>query len=127
MSRDFTRRDFVKRTALAGGTLAAATFVPRHVLGGPRQIPPSEKMNVAGVGIGGMGRGNLRNAEAENIVALCDVDPNYSAATVKQYPKAKFYLDYREMLDKEQLDGALVGTRCSLHATMAAKVLAFMP
>ena len=52
---------------------AACTIVPRHVLGG-EQTPPSEKLNIAGVGIGGMGSGDIRNCAGENIVALCDVD-----------------------------------------------------
>ena len=123
MTRRFTRRDFVKRTALATGAVATATVVPRHVLGGPRQMPPSEKMNVAGIGIGGMGGANLRNLESENIVALCDVDPNYAARTVGRYPKAKFYIDYREMLDKQTgIDGVVVGTPDHTHAvtSMAA-------
>jgi len=80
-----TRREWFDRSAWAIG---AAAIVPRHVLGGRRQIPPSEKMNVAGVGIGGMGAGNLRQLETENIVALCDVDPNCAAGTVKRYPRA---------------------------------------
>jgi len=120
MPRYLTRRDFVKRTALATGTIAAATMVPRHVLGGPRQIPPSEKMNVAGIGIGGMGGANLQNLEAENIIALCDVDPNHAATAVKRYPQAKFYIDYREMLDQQtDIDGVVVGTPDHTHAVIS--------
>jgi len=120
MARRFTRRDFVKQTALATGAVAAATVVPRHVLGGPRQIPPSEKMNVAGIGVGGMGGANLRNLESENIMALCDVDPNYAARAVRRYPKAKFYIDYREMLDKQtDIDGVVVGTPDHTHAVIS--------
>ena len=122
MTKSFARRDFIKRGTLLAGA-ATVAVVPRHVLGGPRQIPPSEKMNVAGIGIGGMGGGNLRNLESENIVALCDVDPNYAARTVRRYPKAKFYIDYREMLDKQTgIDGVVVGTPDHTHAvtSMAA-------
>ena len=57
MSQPLARRDFVKQSAVLAGTAAAFTIVPRHVLGGPRQIPPSEKMNIAGIGVGGMGGG----------------------------------------------------------------------
>jgi len=64
-----------------------------------------------GIGIGGMGAGNLRNVESENIVALCDVDENYAAGTVRKYPQAKFYVDYREMLDKQKdVDGVVIAT-----------------
>ncbi len=59
MSARSTRRNFLHATAALAGTAAAISIVPRHVLGGPRKIPPSEKMNVAGIGIGGMGAGNL--------------------------------------------------------------------
>ena len=52
MNRAFTRRDFLSHTTRVAGVAAAATIVPRNVLGGPRQIPPSEKMNVAGIGFG---------------------------------------------------------------------------
>jgi predicted dehydrogenase len=111
----------VKSTALAGAA-ASLTIVPRHVLGGPRQIPPSEKMNVAGIGVGGMGAGNLRQLESENnIVALCDVDlKNYAARTVKRYPQAKLYTDYRKMLDQQKdIDGVVVATPDHTHAVIS--------
>ncbi len=116
-----TRRNFLQATAALAGTAAAITIVPRHVLGGPRQIPPSEKMNVAGVGIGGMGASNLANLQGENIVALCDVDPqNYAANTIKKYPRARVYADYREMLDRQkEIDGLLVATPDHTHAVIS--------
>jgi len=120
MSKRFTRRDFVETTALLAGAAAAATLVPRRVLGGPRQIPPSEKMNVAGIGIGGMGGANLSNLESENIVALCDLDASYAAHTAQKYPGAKFYGDYREMLDKQKdIDGVVVATPDHTHAVIS--------
>ena len=120
MANRLPRREFVKRTAWLAGAAASVSVVPRHVLGGPRQIPPSEKMNVAGIGIGGMGAGNLRNLEAENIVALCDVDPAYAAGTVKRYPGAKFYTDYREMLQKQkEIDGVVIATPDHTHAVIS--------
>ena len=120
MTRRSTRRDFVKQTALTTGAVAAATVVPRHVLGGPRQVPPSEKLNIAGIGIGGMGGANVRNVESENIVALCDVDPNHAARTIGRYPKAKFYIDYREMLDKQaDIDAVVIGTPDHTHAVIS--------
>jgi predicted dehydrogenase len=70
---DQSRRDFVKTIATAG---AALTIVPRHVLG-RGMTPPSDTLNIAGVGCGGMGRINLRNLSSENIVALCDCDWGY--------------------------------------------------
>ncbi len=120
MSGSFRRRDFLKRSTLLAGAAAGAVVVPRHVLGGVGQSPPNSKMNIAGIGIGGMGAGNLRNLESENIVALCDVDPSYAARTVKRYPDAKFYTDYREMLDKQKdLDGVVIATPDHTHAVIS--------
>ena len=62
---------------------------PRHVLGGQGQTPPSEKLHVAGVGVGGMGQNNVRACAAENIVALCDVDANYAAKVFAAYPRPR--------------------------------------
>ena len=69
------RRDF-----LAGAALAAAglTIVPRHVLGGNGHVAPSDRLNIAGIGVGGMGKSNIRALAGENIVALCDVDWDYT-------------------------------------------------
>jgi len=120
MSNRAPRRSFLRTGVAAAGSVAAAMVVPGHVLGGPRGIPPSEKMNVAGIGIGGMGAGNLANLESENIVALCDVDPGYAARTIKKYPKAKVYIDYREMLDKQkEIDGVVVATPDHTHAVIS--------
>ncbi len=120
MTASFSRRAFVKQSAIAAGAVAAATIVPRHVLGGPRQIAPSEKMNIAGIGIGGMGAGNLRNMETDNIVALCDVDKNYAGGTIRRYPDAKFYVDFREMLDKQKdIDGVMIATPDHTHAVIS--------
>ncbi len=111
-----SRRRFLAATA----TTAAVTIVPRHVLGGPRNIPPSEKLNIAGIGIGGMGKSNLRQLESENIVALCDVDHNYAAGTFKRYPKAKVYTDFRKMLDKQKdIDAVVIATPDHTHAVIS--------
>src|SRR5262245_56000259 len=72
--KGITRREFVKEAAATG---AAFTIVPRHVLG-RGMTPPSDLLNIAGVGIGGMGRTNLVNLASQNIVALCDVDWGYA-------------------------------------------------
>ena len=94
------RRQFMARAAWAG----AVTVVPRHVLGGPRHIPPSETIQIAGVGIGGVGHGQIQSIGKQpgtRIAALCDVDQVYAAKTYQVYPEARRYRDYREMLDDE--------------------------
>src|SRR5579864_4648790 len=70
---DLSRRKFL--TNVATGS-AAIAIVPRHVLG-RGFTPPSDMLNIAGVGVGGMGRANLINLASQNIVALCDVDWGY--------------------------------------------------
>src|SRR5258708_38828193 len=76
--RDMTRREFVKDGTIAAVSAAAPiTIVPRHLLG-KGMTPPSDLLNIAGVGIGGMGRTNLINLASQNIVALCDVDWGYA-------------------------------------------------
>jgi predicted dehydrogenase len=123
MTDALSRRELARQAASLLGAAATFTIVPRHVLGGPGYAPPSETLNVAGIGIGGMGSANLRNLESQNIVALCDVDLAYAAPTLKRYPKAKVYTDYRELLDRQKdIDGVVVATPDHTHAviTMAA-------
>jgi predicted dehydrogenase len=117
-SSTLTRRAFAKRAAVA---TAAFQVIPGHVLGLNGQTPPSNRLNVAGVGVGGMGGHNIKVcSEVANIVALCDVDVNYAAKTFKAHPNAKTYTDYREMLDKQKdIDAVVVATPDHTHAPIA--------
>lgn len=113
---DMNRREFLARSALVVGATT---------LGRTRKVSANEKLNIAGIGIGGMGRSNLRAlAEAgENIVALCDLDHDYAAGTFHALPDAKRYTHFREMLDKQQdIDAVVIATPDHTHAviTMAA-------
>jgi predicted dehydrogenase len=113
-----------RRTFLAG--IGLATIVPRHVLGGRGFVAPSERVNLAGIGAGGMGGGDVATLAklGVNVVALCDVDDARAAGSYKAFPKARRYKDFREMLDKEarHIDAVSVGTPDHTHAvaTMAA-------
>ncbi|MCD6393516.1 MAG: Gfo/Idh/MocA family oxidoreductase [Planctomycetes bacterium] len=120
-----TAMNINRRIFLAGSTAAAAAFVvPRHVLGGPGHVVPSEKLNIAGIGVGGMGGGNLRQLESQNIIALCDVDHNYAAGTFKRYPNARTYYDYRQMLDVEKdIDAVLIATPDHTHAVISMEAM----
>jgi len=118
--KNINRRRFLAGTAMT----AAATIVPRHVLGGAGNIAPSEKLNIAGIGVGGMGKSNMIQLESENIVALCDVDHEYAAETFKRYPKAKVYTDFRKMLDKQKdIDAVMIATPDHTHAVIAAEAM----
>ncbi|MFZ1291362.1 MAG: twin-arginine translocation signal domain-containing protein, partial [Melioribacteraceae bacterium] len=103
-----TRRSFIGRTALA---TAAFTIIPRHVLGGKGYIAPSDKLNIACIGIGGKGVEDSEAMQNENVVALCDVDDIRGSETRLKYPNAKFYKDFRVLLDKEKnIDAITVST-----------------
>ena len=111
-----TRRRFLTRAASAG----AVTVVARHVVAGANKPAPSDKLNVAGIGVGGMGAGDLRNLESQHIGALCDVDHRYAAGTFKRYSKATVYKDYRRMLEKEKgVDAVVVATPDHTHAVIS--------
>lgn len=111
-----------RRTFLTAASAAAFSFtiVPRHVLGGAGFVAPSERVNLAGIGAGGMGGGDIANhaKNGANVVALCDVDEARAAGSFNAFPKARRYKDFREMLDKEakNIDAVSVGTPDHIHA-----------
>ena len=112
-NKNMSRRDFLG----AAAAVSAFTIVPRHVLGGADNAPPSEKLNIAGIGVGGQGASDLQQLENQNIVALCDVDQSHAAGTYKRYPKARQYRDFRRMLDKQKdIDAVVVATPDHVHA-----------
>jgi predicted dehydrogenase len=123
MSDDpISRRSFVNEAA-AGGL--AFTIVPGHVLSRAGRTAPSDKLNVACIGVGGQGESDVRGMAAnENIYALCDVDWVRATNSFNANPKAKKFKDYREMLDKEakNIDCVTITTPDHVHAvaTMAA-------
>ena len=111
------RRSFLGFAAVAAGALSVA---PRQLLGGSGSISANEKLNIAGIGVGGMGKSNLTACETENIVALCDVDTDYAAKTFAKYPQAKQYKDYRVMLDQQKdIDAVIIATPDHTHAVIA--------
>lgn len=117
ITHPISRREAIKTGAVAA---AAFTIVPRHVLGGQGQTPPSEKLNIAGVGLGGMGSGDIRSVAGENIVALCDVDEQALARNAKDFPKAKLYADFRKMLETQKdIDAVVVATPDHNHAVVS--------
>ena len=121
------RRSFIKT---AGITSAGFMIVPRHVLGGKGYVAPSDKLNIAAIGAGGKGESDLSEFSKSphvNIVALCDVDDRQSAKSRSTYSKAKYYKDFRKMLEAEKnnIDACSISTPDNVHAvaTMAAMQL----
>jgi len=122
-SGKMSRRGFISTSTAAA---AGFTIVPSYVVSGTGHTPPSDKLNIAGVGIGGMGRNNLANvAKTKNIVALCDVDWNEATLKVfKTYPQAKQYKDYRLMLDSQKdIDAVIVATSDHTHAVISMEAM----
>ena len=121
---DVSRRRFIRNSSLVAGGIM---IVPRHVLG-RGYIAPSDKLNIAAIGVGGKGSVNIDlsyNNGAANIVALCDVDDRQSAEMRKRFPKAPYYADYRELYEKEakNFDAVIISTPDHMHAVMALPVM----
>lgn len=121
-----SRRDFLKASSVAATSFF---IVPRHVLG-KGYIAPSDKLNIAGIGVGGKGKSDLASFAKSpnvNIVALCDVDDRQAVESRSKFPKATYYKDFREMLSKERknIDACSISTPDNTHAvaTLAAMQL----
>lgn len=116
---DPSRRSFIGKAA-AGAF--ASQFVTHPLFG---QNAPNQKLKIAGIGIGGMGRPNVRNcSRSEEIVALCDVDSQYAAKTYAEHPGARVYTDYREMFAAEpDLDAVVIATPDHTHAVIVMEAM----
>ncbi len=121
-TKGISRREFVGTAATAA---AGLTILPGRVIGGTEQPAPSDRLNIAGVGVGGYGRTNLKNMASENIVALCDVDWRYAQACFEDYPDAKRFKDWRRMFDemRDDIDAVVVATADHTHAIVAAHAM----
>jgi|HubBroStandDraft_5_1064220.scaffolds.fasta_scaffold16062_2 predicted dehydrogenase len=122
-----SRRKMLSFSLAAGGL----SLLPRAVLGGSSRLSPSDKLNIAFIGIGGYGGAALNNLTSENVVALCDVDWRSSAEihdgqpaacdVAKKYPQAKRYDDWRILLEENHkaIDAVVVSTADHTHAVAA--------
>jgi predicted dehydrogenase len=110
------RRDFIKHAALAGAGLLIA---PSGLFGANA---PSNKLNIALIGVGGRGRAHYDSIATENVAALCDVNAERLALGVKRFPQAKTYVDWRKLLDDHKklgLDAVVCCTPDHHHAFIA--------
>lgn len=112
------RRKFIGSTVSA---IAGISIVPSHAVAGLGHKAPNDKLNIAGIGVGGMGYRNLKNMETENIVALCDVDWKYAKRnSFREWATAPQYKDFREMFDKQtDIDAVMIATPDHTHALPA--------
>ncbi len=119
-SLSLNRRNFIKTSSLAAG--AVVFGVPTLL----RAQNLNSKLNIAQIGAGGKGRSDVRCNSSENIVALCDVDTENVADTVKEHPSAKFYRDFRVMFDEMDsgIDAVGVATPDHFHAIAASAAMA---
>ena len=121
--KNMSRRSFLETS---GVVAAGFTILPSSVISGLGKRAPSDKLNIAVVGIGGMGNSNLKAVKAtENIVALCDVDWAYSKDVFAENPNAKAYWDWRKMYDEmgKSVDAVIVATADHTHAIIAATAI----
>lgn len=110
------RRSFIQKSAAVA---FGFQFVPSHVVRSQDGEPsPNSKIRIGAVGCAGRGAADLNGMKEEAIVALCDVDERHAAGTRERFPEAKFFTDYREMLEKvgQELDAVLVATPDHTHA-----------
>ena len=114
------RRNFIKQSSLAA---AGFFIVPRHVIG-KGYTAPSDKLNIAAIGAGGKGSSDLFNAYnngVNNVVAFADVDWGKCQDSVKRFPNAQKYRDFRVMLEKsgKDIDAVTISTPDHFHAYAA--------
>src|SRR5882672_5729196 len=113
-----SRRGFLKASI---ASMATISIVPRHVLGGPGQTPPSEILTRAVIGTGGMGMGHVTGINKTcKLLAVCDVDDKHLQAALKAAgPDAKGYKDFREVLARKDIDIVHIPTPPHWHAIIS--------
>ncbi len=116
-----SRRQFLERAAALAAVPSLASC-PR-LAPATESTSPNEKLDLAIIGVAGQGEYNTENVTSENIVALCDVDAQRLAKAVERFPKARQYKDYRQLLERQELDGVVIATPDHSHAIPAVRAL----
>ncbi|MEK7996544.1 MAG: Gfo/Idh/MocA family oxidoreductase, partial [Planctomycetota bacterium] len=111
MNRQIERRRFLKDSATLG---AGFVILKAGIL--KAGASPSEKLNIAVIGVRGRGGANLSGVKGENIVALCDVNAENLAAAAKEFPNAKTYEDWRKCLEQKDIEAVVCSTTDHTHA-----------
>src|SRR5436309_1072207 len=115
MSRRVSRRQFLQSSSVAA--TAAGFWLTGGVSPTCAQNSPNNRLNVAVIGVGGRGEGNVQGVAGENIVALCDCDANRARNMFNRYPDVPKFDDYRQMFDRvRNIDAVVVATPDHTHA-----------
>ena len=111
-----SRRDFVRKSLVAA---AGISIIPRHVMGGVNFIPPSDQLTKAVIGVGGMGQGHL-DYEGTKLLAICDADADHLSSTLQKVGgSVKGYRDFREVLQRPDVDIVHIATPPHWHGLMS--------
>lgn len=112
------RRQFMNQAATTAGLVS---FGATRLAG----VSANHKLNIAAIGVGGMGAGNIEKSSNENIVALCDVDFKRGAQTFNRHPKARRFKDFRVMFDKmeKEIDAVIIATPDHTHAVATMEAM----
>ena len=114
-----SRRRFLGRAATAAAAMVGFTIIPRRVLGGKGYTPPSEELTKAIVGVGAMGQNHL-HLGGTRLLAVCDVDEKHLQQTLEVAGKdVKGYRDFREVLDRPDIDIIHIVTPPHWHALIS--------
>lgn len=123
MNKNSNRRRFLQAAVAAGTAVpAAGRLSPAARAAEPRS--PNEKLNIGCVGVAARGAANVAGVASENIVALCDIDARRLDEAKSKYPGAEGYVDFRRMLDRDDLDAVVVSTPDHTHALPVVAALA---
>ncbi len=120
-AKRFDRRELLRHAGLAG----VAVWTTAKSWGGEPPKSPNEKLNLAGIGVGGQGGWDIGECASENIVALCDVDDRRAAGSYSRFPKAQRFRDFRKMLETmgREIDAVVIGTPDHTHAPPAVMAM----
>lgn len=119
---NLNRRDFLKTSGVGAAALSASIWAGTA---SGRTRSPNEKLRIACIGTANRAAEDVKGVAGEDIVALCDVDRNYLDRALKQFPSARPYADYREMIEQEagKLDAVVIATADHNHAPAAIRAI----
>jgi predicted dehydrogenase len=118
MSARLNRRRFLQSAAVTSAAILSGSSTAAE-----KKAAPSDRLNLGIVGVNGRGAANLEGVSSENIVALCDVDLNRAGPARAKYPRAKFYQDYRRILDHNDIDAVVISIPDHMHAFVAVAAM----